>query len=108
MIEFEAADNVQQTSRTSISQIWSSYEYAFDSFFMFCRLAASVNFALWKNDIYGTDVCMCLLITLTCSQKAELRRAQLNGIGRMHMITKADTDTQLSEMLNKYFERILS
>ena len=35
-------------------------------------------------------VCMyvyvyCLLITLTCSPKAELRRAQLNGIGRMHV-----------------------
>ena len=29
---------------------------------------------------------VCLLITLTCSPKAELRRAQLNGIGRMmHM-----------------------
>ena len=27
----------------------------------------------------------CLLITLTCSAKAELRRAQLNGIGRMHV-----------------------
>ena len=32
-------------------------------------------------------VCMyvCLLITLTRSPKAELRRVQLNGIGRMHM-----------------------
>ena len=28
---------------------------------------------------------VCLLITLTRSPKAELRRAQLNGIGRMHM-----------------------
>ena len=28
---------------------------------------------------------LCLLITLTCSPKAELRRAQLNGIGRIHM-----------------------
>jgi len=28
---------------------------------------------------------VCLLITLTRSSKAELRRAQLNGIGRMHM-----------------------
>ena len=27
----------------------------------------------------------CLLITLTCSLKAKLRRAQLNGIGRMHV-----------------------
>ena len=27
----------------------------------------------------------CLLITLTCSPKAELRRAQLNGIGWMHV-----------------------
>ena len=32
-------------------------------------------------------VCMylCLLNTLTCSPKAELRRVQLNGIGRLHM-----------------------
>ena len=30
-------------------------------------------------------VVYCLLITLTCSPKAELRRAQLNGIGRMHV-----------------------
>ena len=28
---------------------------------------------------------VCLLITLTCSPKAELRRVQLNEIGRMHM-----------------------
>ena len=28
---------------------------------------------------------VCLLITLTRSLKAELRRVQLNGIGRMHM-----------------------
>ena len=28
---------------------------------------------------------VCLLITLARSPKAELRRAQLNGIGRMHM-----------------------
>ena len=28
---------------------------------------------------------VCLLITLTHSPKAELRGAQLNGIGRMHM-----------------------
>ena len=28
---------------------------------------------------------VCLLITLTRSPKAELRRAQLIGIGRMHM-----------------------
>ena len=28
---------------------------------------------------------VCLLITLTRSPRAELRRAQLNGIGRMHM-----------------------
>ena len=28
---------------------------------------------------------VCLLITLTRSPKAELRRVQLNGIGRMHM-----------------------
>ena len=30
-------------------------------------------------------VYVCLLITLTRSPKAELRRVQLNGIGRMHM-----------------------
>ena len=30
-------------------------------------------------------MCVCLLITLTRSPKAELRRALLNGIGRMHM-----------------------
>ena len=28
---------------------------------------------------------VCLLITLTCIPKAELRRAQLNGIGWMHV-----------------------
>ena len=28
---------------------------------------------------------VCLLITLTRNPKAELRRAQLNGIGRVHM-----------------------
>ena len=30
-------------------------------------------------------VYVCLLITLTRSPKAQLRRAQLNGIGRMNM-----------------------
>ena len=30
------------------------------------------------------EMYVCLLITLTRSPKAELRRAQLNGIGRMH------------------------
>ena len=28
---------------------------------------------------------LCLLITLTCSPKAQLQRAQLNGIGRVHV-----------------------
>ena len=28
---------------------------------------------------------VCLLITPTCNPKGELRRAQLNGIGRMHV-----------------------
>ena len=33
----------------------------------------------------GFRIKECLLITLTRSPKAELRRAQLSGIGRMHM-----------------------
>ena len=33
----------------------------------------------------GSCTVYCLLITLTCSPKAELRRAQLNGIGWMHV-----------------------
>ena len=42
---------------------------------------------LLESKIVCMYVCMyvCLLITLTCSPKAELRRVQLNGIGRMHM-----------------------
>ena len=44
----------------------------------------SENFFL--KQFFG-KICMyvCLLITLTRSPKAELRRAQLNGIGQMHM-----------------------
>ena len=40
-----------------------------------------------KCAIHMQHYCMyvCLLITLTCSPKAELRRTQLNGIGRMHL-----------------------
>ena len=36
-------------------------------------------------DPHGSSRGVCLLITVTCSPKAELRRAQLNGIGRMHV-----------------------
>ena len=35
-----------------------------------------------KSPVYYS---VCLLITLTCNPKAELRRAQLNGIGRIHV-----------------------
>ena len=39
-----------------------------------------------KPFVHAADsMYVCLLITLTRSPKAELRRAQLNGIGRMHM-----------------------
>ena len=41
-----------------------------------------------KENRISMNVCIfvyCLLITLTCSPKAELRRAQLNGIGWMHV-----------------------
>ena len=36
--------------------------------------------------LYHVYTVCCLLITLTCSPKAELRRAQLNGIGWMHAL----------------------
>ena len=38
------------------------------------------------NEALPELICVyCLLITLTCSRKTELRRAQLNGIGPMHV-----------------------
>ena len=37
----------------------------------------------WRHTLFYSV--LCLLITLPCSPKAELRRAQLNGIGRMHV-----------------------
>ena len=48
-----------------------------------CKNLKSINL---EPFVHAADsMYVCLLITLTRSPKAELRRAQLNGIGRMHM-----------------------
>ena len=53
---------------------------AFDSLFRALHKASTSQTVFRKICMY-----VCLLITLTRSPKAELRRAQLNGIGRMPM-----------------------
>ena len=40
---------------------------------------------------------VCLLITLTCSPKAELRRVQLNGISRMHVNASGCCQTVMND-----------
>ena len=44
-----------------------------------------MNINLFDTKVKCFSVVYCLLITLTCSLKAKLRRAQLNGIGRMNV-----------------------
>ena len=46
--------------------------------------------------LVSKEIVYCLLITLTCSPKAELQRAQLNGIGRMHV--KGDSGSRQTAM----------
>ena len=61
------------------------------------RREKSVVYKVGKEII--TKVCMYvyLLITLTCSPKAELRRVQLNGISRMHVNASGCCQTVMND-----------
>ena len=48
-------------------------------------MRSDVNKVRQKGTPSSLTLYVCLLITLTCSPKAGLRRAQLNGIGQMHL-----------------------